>query len=71
MKSMNVSELKKALKSKTQKELIDDIATLFKSFEVVKEYYQVQLFDDDDSVLQKYKAIIEHDHLNICTDTGS
>ena len=44
MKNMNVSELKKKLKSKTQKELIDDIATLFKSFDVVKEYYQVQSY---------------------------
>jgi len=65
MKKMNVSELKKKLKSKTQKELIDDIATLFKSFDVVKEYYQVQLFDNDESVLQKYKAIIEHEFFPI------
>ena len=58
---MNVSELKKKLKSKTQKELIDDIATLYKSFDVVKEYYQIRLSDDDDNVLQKYKEIIEHE----------
>jgi hypothetical protein len=65
MKNMNVSELKKKLKSKTQKELIDDIATLFKSFDVVKEYYQVQLLGNDESVLQKYKAIIEHEFFPI------
>ena len=58
---MNVSELKQKLKSKTQKELIDDIAILFKKFEVVKEYYQVQLGDNDESILLKYKAIIEHE----------
>ncbi|MGD9162862.1 MAG: DUF6155 family protein [Desulfobacteraceae bacterium] len=58
---MNVSELKKKLKSKTQKELIDDISTLYKSFDVVREYYQVRLFSNDESVLQKYKAIIEHE----------
>jgi len=65
MKKMNVSELKKKLKSKTQKELIDDIATLFKSFDVVNEYYQVQLFCNDESVLQKYKAIIEYEFFPI------
>jgi len=62
---MKVSELKIKLKSKTQKELIDDIATLFKSFDVVKEYYQVQLFGNEKSVLQKYKAIIEHEFFPI------
>ncbi|MGD9160194.1 MAG: DUF6155 family protein [Desulfobacteraceae bacterium] len=58
---MKISELKKKLKTKTQKELIDDIATLYKSFDVVKEYYQVQLFSNDKNVLKKYKAIIEHE----------
>ena len=33
----------------------------YKSFDVVKEYYQVQLSGDDESVLQKYKEIIEHE----------
>jgi len=61
MGKMNVTELKKNLKSKTQQELIDDIATLFQSFEVVKEYYQARVFGNDQSVLQKYKAIIEHE----------
>jgi len=65
MKNMSASELKKKLKSKTQKELIDDIAKLFKSFDVVKEYYQVQLFGNDEKVLQKYKAIIEHEFFPI------
>lgn len=58
---MNVSELKKKLKSKTQKELIDDIASLYKSFDVVRQYYQVRLSGDDESVLKKYKSIIEHE----------
>ena len=62
---MNISELKRKLKSKTQKELIDDIAILYKSFDVVKEYYQVQLSGDDESVLQKYKEIIEHEFFPI------
>ncbi len=62
---MNVSELKRNLKTKTQKELIDDIVTIFKTFEAVKEYYQVQLFDNDENVLQKYKAIIEHEFFPI------
>ncbi len=65
LKNMNVSELKKKLKSKTQKELIDDIAKLFKLFDVVKEYYQVQLFGNDERVLQKYKVIIEHEFFPI------
>lgn len=61
MDKMNVSELKRNLKSKSQKELVDDIATLFRSFEVVREYYQARLFDNDETVLQKYKAIIEYE----------
>ena len=58
---MKIAELKKKLKSKTQKELIEDIATLYKSFDVVKEYYQVRFSGDGESVLQKYMAIIEHE----------
>ena len=54
-------ELRKHLRTKTQKELIDDIAGLYKSFDNVKEHYQASYFNDDTGVLEKYKKVIEYE----------
>jgi Family of unknown function (DUF6155) len=51
-------ELRKHLRTKTQKELIDEIVGLYKSFDNVKEHYQASFFNDDDGVLNKYKTVI-------------
>jgi hypothetical protein len=51
--------LRQYLRKKEQKELIDEIADLYKKFDSVKSYYQASVFDDDQ--LEKYKQIIEYE----------
>ncbi len=57
-KKPSLIELKKQLRKKTQYELVEEIAHLYKKFSQVKEYYQASFFHDDSAVLQKYKKII-------------
>lgn len=57
---INLTTLKKHLKTRSQAELIADIAELYKRFQPVKDYYQIQLYPQDESqVAAKYKKIIE------------
>ncbi len=57
---INLTNLKKYLKTRSQDELIGDIAELFKRFQPVKDYYQIQLYPEDQKqVAVKYKKIIE------------
>lgn len=58
---MSLKLLRQHLRKKEQKELIDEIADLYKKFDSVKSYYQASLFDDDQGVLDKYKQIIEYE----------
>ncbi len=60
MAKFTITTLKKQLAQKTKEELIQDIATLCKTFPSVKEYYKAQGSDIHD-VLAKYKAIIEQE----------
>jgi hypothetical protein len=53
--------LRQQLRKKEQKELIDEIADLYKKFDSVKSYYQASVFDDDQGVMDKYKQIIEYE----------
>jgi len=53
--------LRQYLRKKEQKELIDEIADLYKKFDSVKNYYQASVFNDDQGVLEKYKQIIEYE----------
>lgn len=55
---MSLKLLRQHLKTKEKKELIDEIADLYKKFPDVKNYYQASAFNDDQSVLNKYKAVI-------------
>lgn len=57
MPQMNATTLKKNLEQKTKEELIQEIATLYNKFPVVKEYYQAQ-DGDINLILEKYKDII-------------
>jgi hypothetical protein len=51
--------LKQLLKTKTNAELIEDIASSYKTFPQVKEYYQSTYSGGDDSAIQcKYKGIV-------------
>lgn len=57
---INLTTLKKHLKARSQAELIADIAELYKRFQPVKDYYQIQLYPQDEKqVAAKYKKIIE------------
>ncbi|WP_052055974.1 DUF6155 family protein [Myxosarcina sp. GI1] len=57
---INLTILKKHLKTRSQTELIADIAELYKRFQPVKDYYQIQLYPQDEKqVAAKYKKIIE------------
>ncbi|MGB5631552.1 MAG: DUF6155 family protein [Waterburya sp.] len=57
---INLTTLKKHLKTRSQAELIADIAELYKRFQPVKDYYQIQLYPQDEKqVAAKYKKIIE------------
>ncbi len=57
---INLTILKKHLKTRSQAELIADIAELYKRFQPVKDYYQIQLYPQDEKqVVAKYKKIIE------------
>ena len=57
---INLTTLKKHLKARSQAELIADIAELYKRFQPVKDYYQIQLYpQDENQVAAKYKKIIE------------
>jgi hypothetical protein len=58
--TINLTILKKHLKTRSQEELIGDIAELYKRFQPVKDYYQIQLAPQDETqVAAKYKKIIE------------
>lgn len=57
-KKITLTELKKHLRKKSDKELVEEIADLYKKFESVKEYYRASFFNDDEAVLQKYKDVI-------------
>lgn len=58
MAKFTLTQLKKELAQKTNEELIQEIATLYKTFSQVKEYCQARSSDIQD-VLVKYKTIIE------------
>lgn len=55
--TFTLTQLKKHLAGKTQKELITEIAELYKAFPQVKDYYQAQ-HADVTVIAQKYKDII-------------
>jgi hypothetical protein len=57
-KKITLTELKKYLRKKSDVELVEEIADLYKKFETVKEYYRASFFNDDETVLQKYKDVI-------------
>ena len=49
---MSLQKLRVVLRAKTEKELIDEIADLYKKFDGVKRYYQASLLNDGESVLK-------------------
>jgi hypothetical protein len=57
-KKTTLTELKKYLRKKSDAELVEEIADLYKKFDTVKEYYRSSFFNDDKAVLQKYKDVI-------------
>jgi len=57
-KIITLTELKKYLRKKSDVELVEEIADLYKKFDAVKDYYRASFFNDDETVLQKYKDVI-------------
>lgn len=59
---INLTTLKKHLKSCSQSELIEDISELFQRFQPVKDYYQIKLYPEDEShIVAQYKKAIENE----------
>ncbi len=57
---MNLKNFKKYLEEKDDEFLRDEILTLYKTFEVVREYYDFRIEPQSiDEIIQKYKAILE------------
>lgn len=57
---INLTILKKHLKTRSQAELIADIAELYKRFQPVKDYYRIQLYpQDEQQVASEFKKIIK------------
>lgn len=50
--------LKKKLRKKTEYELVEEIAHLYRTFPIVKQFYQATYFGEDDKVLEKYKKVV-------------
>ena len=55
---MSLTTLKQHLRKKSDYELIEEIAHLYKTFKPVKEYYQASFFDDEEAIMAKYKQIV-------------
>ena len=70
-KKITLIELKKHLRKKSDKELVEEIADLYKKFDTVKEYYRASFFNDDEAVLQKYKDIITEEFFSKCLHADS
>ncbi|WP_028302373.1 DUF6155 family protein [Oceanospirillum beijerinckii] len=62
-KKPTLTDLKKELRKKTQNELVEEIAHLYKTFSNVKEFYQTSFFNDDSAVLEKYKQIVQNEFI--------
>ncbi|MGO0307861.1 DUF6155 family protein [Endozoicomonas acroporae] len=62
-KKPTLTELKKQLRKKSQNELVEEIAHLYKKFANVKEFYQASFFNDDSAVLEKYKKIVRDEYI--------
>lgn len=62
-----LSELKKELSKMTQKQLVNQIASLYQRFDSVKEFYSISVFSDELAVLEKYKDIIKDEFISART----
>lgn len=65
-KKISLTELKKSIKKKTDYELVEEVAHLYKTFPQVKEYYSASFFNDDASVLENYKQKIKDEFVPGC-----
>jgi hypothetical protein len=62
MKNISISKLRKELSGKTEKELLDEIVSLFKKIPQVKEYYTVAFSaEGEEYVQEKYIKIITNE----------
>jgi hypothetical protein len=62
MSTISVRDLQVYLKQRPHDELVKDIVTLFKRFDVVKDYYQLQLDETSSKeIVDRYKAVIRRE----------
>ncbi|MFC1960200.1 DUF6155 family protein [Chloroflexota bacterium] len=62
MSKISVRDLKQYLNQRTHDELANDIAILFKKFDVVKDYYRIQLDETStEEIVDRYKADIKRE----------
>lgn len=60
MKNIKITELKKYLNMKSDKELVNEIVDLFKLSSKVKEYYNLKVNpDNEEEMLKDYKNIVQ------------
>jgi hypothetical protein len=58
----SLRDLKRYLNNSSKEQLVNDISELFKRFNSVKDYYQIQLSPQEDTQISaKYKKIIENE----------
>jgi len=64
MINLKITDLKKHLKNRNEEELIQEILTLTKNFNMVKEYYNLMINPEaEKETLEKYKKIVENEFL--------
>ncbi|NDJ75052.1 MAG: hypothetical protein GYB65_02235 [Chloroflexi bacterium] len=62
MSRLSVRDLQVYLKQRTHEELAKDIVTLFRRFDAVKDYYQLQLDETSvKAITDRYKAVIRQE----------
>ena len=60
MKNIKITELKRYLNIKSDKELVNEIVDLFKLSSKVKEYYNLKVNpENEQEMLKDYKKIVE------------
>jgi len=61
MNKITAGALKQHIMDHTKEQLKTEIITLFNKFDEVREFYQATVFDNDNDVLKRYKAIIKNE----------
>lgn len=62
MSKLKITDLKKYLKAKDNKELEEEIVEIVKLFPNVKEYYEAKIYSsNEDDIMEKYRKVIKNE----------